>query len=395
MSEAKRYMSEWAFGSKVGKVDKEKGIIYDIAVVTPGEAKGHGVQLDSEFVETVVSQGNEIKGGVPMRFGHPTMSGNAIGTFMGKAKNFRVDDKGIARADAFLSNVAKDTPSGDLYTYVLNLSEEQPDAFGTSIVFKPGKKYVRNEDGSKNYASFGDEIPFVECDKFSKVDFVDDPAANPDGLFATAFSSETIAGQVSEFLDTHPQVWELLCDKPEIVDGFMQKYKTYRERFDACHINESEAVALADETASVDAEQIGDNKMEKELMQKINEEFGKDILADTMLNEGDYEYAKALKAEKDKADVVEQLSAANEKNESLSAQVVELQAKLDALSQGEEDTAEFKEAPEAPEEKPPVDINAEITARRTEGLSAAAAQNAVREQYPVEFDKHVQSLRGE
>jgi hypothetical protein len=383
------YMSSWVFESAETRVDRDKGIIYNAAIVTPGEAKGHGVQLDSEFVESVVSAGNEAKNGLKMRFGHPSMSSTALGTFIGRAKNFRSED-GVAKADIFLSKEAKNAPGGDLYEYALGMAENEADMFGTSIVFKPGRRYSRDEDGEKDFENLGEE-PFVEMKKLIAVDMVDDPAANPNGLFS-AFNENTIAGQVSEFLDTHPQVWELLSQKPEIVKGFMEKYEAYKQRVNAYDTSEGDSVEDANETASVDAEPIGDIEMDKDLMQKINEEFGAEILADTMLNDGDYEYAAALKAEKDNADVLAQLASAKEEIESLKAAREDLQAKLDALSQGEEEAAEFEEAPEAPAEEKPVDIHAEIAARREEGLSARQAQDAVREQYPVEFNAYIEEL---
>jgi len=383
--EAERFITDWTFGTKVGKVDKEKGIIHDVAIVTAGEAKGHGVQLDSEFVATVIEQGNALKGGATMRFGHPTMSGNALGTFMGKAKNFYVDTNGIGRAkDVFLSNAAKEAPSGNLHKYILELADEHPDAFGTSIVFKPGRKYSRDEAGDKDYENLSaDELPFIECDVFSKVDFVDDPAANPEGLFATAFNSETIAGQVSEFLDTHPQVWEVLHKKPEIIEGFMAKYSEFKARLTTQPFNEGDSVEAANELASVDAKPTEEKQMEKEVIQKINDEFGAEVLAATMLSDGDYESAKALYASNEALEQAEQLSVALDNIVALEAQVVELSDKLEALSQGEEAVVS-EDAPVVTEDKP-VDVMAEIKSRTDEGMSAKEAQDAVAKEHPEAF----------
>jgi hypothetical protein len=375
-------MSAWTYGAGETRVDREKGIIYNAAIVTPGEAKGHGVQLDSEFVDAVVAQGNESKNGLKMRFGHPSMSSTALGTFIGRAKNFRREGD-VARGDVFLSKEAKNAPGGDLYEYVLGMAENEADMFGTSIVFKPGRTYSRTEDGEKDFDNPGDE-PFIEMEKLIAVDMVDDPAANPDGLFSSQFNTETIAGQVSEFLDTHPQVWELLSQKPEIVDGFMAKYSAYRSRLTEVPNSEGESVDLATETASVDAEPIGEPTMDKETIQKINEEFGAEILADTMLNDGDYEYAAKLHEEAQAAEKDEQLANALDEIKALQEANAALTEKLEALSQGEEDAVEFEEAPEV-EETPEVNVMAEIDARRAEGMSAVEAQDAVRKEFPEAF----------
>ena len=182
------FMSSFVFGQKPEKVDREQGIIHGAYVNTEGEALGHGVKLDSEFVSNVVRMGNEKKQGVKVRFGHPNMSSTALGTFLGRAKNFRegktADGKAVAMADIFLSNSAKDAPGGNLHEYTLKLAEEDSKAFGMSIVFKRGKEYVRDEKGEKKYefSLKENELPFIEIEELTAADMVDDPAANPDGI---------------------------------------------------------------------------------------------------------------------------------------------------------------------------------------------------------------------
>ena len=221
-----------------GKVDHEQGIIPGISVCTVGEAKGHDVHLDSEFIGRVVELGNEQSHGLKARFGHPNMCDTALGTFLGRFKNFR-EDGNKARADLFLSNSAKDTPNGDLHSYVMSMAENEPDMFGTSIVFSQGAAYQRGPDGNKmtDPQEWSDDAPmFIECEQLHACDAVDEPAAN-EGMFSR-FSGGTIAGQVTEFLDTHPEIFDAIQGNPEIlsafadhsgrVDGFIERYKAYR-----------------------------------------------------------------------------------------------------------------------------------------------------------------------
>jgi hypothetical protein len=43
---AERYMTGWTFEKQnQTRVDREKGVIYNAAIVTVGPAKGHGVEL--------------------------------------------------------------------------------------------------------------------------------------------------------------------------------------------------------------------------------------------------------------------------------------------------------------------------------------------------------------
>ena len=244
---SKRWMSSgFLRAAPTGEVSAEKGVVEGVSVCTVGEAKGHGVHLDREFIGRVAELGNEKKQGVKARFGHPNMCSTALGTFLGRFKNFSVDGDQV-RADLFLSNEAKETPHGDLYGYVCGMAANEPDMFGTSIVFTPGRTYRRDEDtGEKVYGGeYGDDKDrklsdevYVEIETLHACDAVDNPAAN-DGLFS-AFSQETIAGQISEFLDLHPHVWGAIQDNPSIVealgrygdkvDEFIESYRAYREQ---------------------------------------------------------------------------------------------------------------------------------------------------------------------
>ena len=259
MSDRKWMSSGFLQAAPVGRIDHDRGIIEGVSVCTVGEAKGHGVNLDSEFVQTVTDMGAEKRQGLKARFGHPNMCSTALGTFIGRFKNFRLDGD-QCRADLFLSNEAKDTPHGNLYQYVLNMAANEPDMFGTSIVFTPGAYYRRDLDtGEKVYEAefaqernLSDEL-YVECDALHACDAVDEPAAN-DGLFSR-FSQETIAGQITEFLDLHPQVWSAIRETPEVleaiarygdnVDEFINRYRAYREHQQETDMEQAEATDQA------------------------------------------------------------------------------------------------------------------------------------------------------
>ena len=366
MSENKKWMSSgFATGKPSGGVDREKGIIRGVSVCTVGEAKGHGVNLDSEFIESVKAFGNEKKQGLKARYGHPNMCSTALGTFIGRYKNFSVVNEQVI-ADLFLSNEAKSTPNGDLHSYILGMAENEPDMFGTSIVFTPGRSYKRSSKGVKVYRPSyedsreerdqqreewnvaGDEI-FVECESLHACDCVDEPAANDGGLFSK-FANESVAGQITQFLDLNPQVWEALESNPSILeslarygtkmDEFTNRYRDYREQSMEAEMSDktksadadvvekldatdnsteetSEKVETADvvekteetETAEETVEGSAEEKPEelseiKELSKdeflKIADEFGADVALETVKTGGDYNSAllSAYNAEK-------------------------------------------------------------------------------------------------
>ena len=357
---SKKWMASGYLKSKPsGETDHEKGIIKGVSVCTVGEAKGHGVNLDSEFIQEVTRQGGGLKQGLKARFGHPNMCSTALGTFIGRFKNFR-EEGTQALADLYLSNSAKETPNGNLFDYVLSLAENDADMFGTSIVFTRGREYKKDYDngGEKVFSPYSktakgercsdcdewNEIEseiYVECETLHACDAVDEPAANDGGLFS-AWAQETVAGQLTEFLDINPEVWEVLKSNPSIVealashgdkmDEFITRYRAYRaqngkdidmsiDKTNAEPLEESSATGTeeaesaetnSEETTPAESGEATEEAAEPETTEEaepleamsrkefkqIKDEFGADIAADTFATGGSYQ--TALKAAYDK-----------------------------------------------------------------------------------------------
>lgn len=227
-----------AFGS-VGKVDRKSRVIYDFSVITVGEALGHGLWIDDVFLSQVAEFGNNSKGGrgIKSRFTHPGMSGDGLGRVLGRAKNFRVIGEKVI-GDLHLHDSASETPEGDLAGYIMNLAEEDPEAFGASIVFDIDSEQqsgfmkahqdktgaFKSPDGrnSENY-------PHARLSALYAADVVDDPAANPDGFFSIDGNSE-LASRAEHIItyalgitDQKPDVIE--CGPhPERIRAFFQDY---------------------------------------------------------------------------------------------------------------------------------------------------------------------------
>jgi hypothetical protein len=376
--EGPQWLSTMALRSKPNRVDHEEGVIYGASVVTEGEAKGHGMHLEAEFVDEVVRMGNDRKGGLKARFGHPSMCSTALGTYLGKFKNFRRAEKGgkaQAIADLYLSNEAKETPNGNLYKYVLGMADNESDQFGTSIVFDRGPAYQRDNKGAKRYCGWqkgedgewhyvkplNDRKIFTEIRKLHACDAVDDPAAN-EGLFS-AFSAGALAGQLTEFLDTHPEVFEVANQHPELVEKFLSRYEQYKNKQseaiamaqgkqgaeEAPETNESpvelsstakpaaepaEETELSSQTepgkgAAEPAKDPDDNaddrkSLSREEFARVHKEFGAEVASEVMLKGGDYNTALKLSHDRLKAE-----------NEELKAQVKQLRAGIDASEPGE------------------------------------------------------------
>jgi len=203
------------------EIDSENGIIKGVSLAREGEAKGHGVMLDSKFIRQVVAGGKEHKQGMKARFGHPNMCSDALGTYLGRFKNFRRDGE-QALADLHLDDSAKDAPSGNLHDYVLSMAASNPDMFGASVVFIPSETETKK---TKNDA--GEEIftDFARIHKLLATDLVDSPASGEN-----LFSGEDLSSQVTVFLDRNPKILELISDDPSIVDEFMERYNHYKTK---------------------------------------------------------------------------------------------------------------------------------------------------------------------
>ena len=251
---SKTRMSSGFFRMKPVGVDRELNVIEGVSVVTLGEAKGHGVHLDSEFLDEVTRLGADRKMGIKCRFGHPNMCNEALGTHLGWFKNFTRDGDQV-RADLHISEAADHSPKGELGKYLLEMAESEENAFGTSIVFTPGNTYRKNSNGEKfqrneNVTEFGADVwytdqtghrlsedeegwlgqeLYVECKELSACDAVDEPAAN-EGLFsADTYGQGEIAAQLTEFFDLHPQIADIALNNPDAVEVF----RTFLSRYDA------------------------------------------------------------------------------------------------------------------------------------------------------------------
>jgi HK97 family phage major capsid protein len=191
------------------KVDAESRVIRGFAVITAGvEALGHGEFIDDTFAQQVVSAGNHSEKGVKVRFTHPGLSADGLGTMLGRAQRFRLRD-GRVLADLHFIDAASDAPErGDIAGYVMKLAEEAPEHFGASIVFSPDlgamEKFSLGNLNEEGEFESPDErntrnLPHSRLSRLWATDIVDEPAANPAGMFSFPKGSE-IAARAEAFV---------------------------------------------------------------------------------------------------------------------------------------------------------------------------------------------------
>ena len=121
----------------VAKIDDDSGVLQKVIVAQVGKVKSYFEQIDATTLSQIEKLGNSKDSGVKARFGHPNMCSSSFGTYIGRFKNFQVDGEKVY-GDLHLDDVCKESPSGNLFAYILKMAKNNPDMFGASILlFRP------------------------------------------------------------------------------------------------------------------------------------------------------------------------------------------------------------------------------------------------------------------
>lgn len=217
------------------KIDAENGILYGVIMCQVGEAKGHDVHLEQEFIDAGISyaQKHHGKKGMKARFGHPSMSNETLGTEMGRFKEFRVeDDKMVADLHLFESANLSPTNPG-MRDWMLSQAKEDPEAIMCSIVFQPDYYYQYDDEGKKikvwqydkdgNWVSANSKMKvYVTLKELMFCDIVDQGAAT-DKLFSEELNSDKFAVIATKFFNEYPQIDEFIQENPDKILSFLQQ----------------------------------------------------------------------------------------------------------------------------------------------------------------------------
>lgn len=156
-------------------VDTEAGVVRGVAVITVGEASGHGLSVDMTTLAQLKECAETYQGGLKVKISTQKGHQGDFAEIVGFLNNFRFSEAG----DKLLAdlNLLQNSP---YRAQVLEIAQRIPDAVGLSVAFR-GKDETR--DGRS----------FARCTEIYSADLVGDPAANPTGLF-----SETISGHAPD-----------------------------------------------------------------------------------------------------------------------------------------------------------------------------------------------------
>lgn len=198
------------------------------------------VLTGQDFIESLYELSKSFpENGQKVRFGHPNMCTERLGKHCGFARNFQLEDDKIT-ADIHLSQAAKQSPDGDLHTYVLKMAQESPDAIMMSIVFRAGQYYfiengekVEYDESEEHFHRIKalpeqDRVLYETVKAWYHTDFVDE-GANTNNLFRSETGELMPAAAITEFLDENPEVFELAERNPHLIDDFLNRYKSYKQ----------------------------------------------------------------------------------------------------------------------------------------------------------------------
>ena len=216
--------------------DSGAGLIRGFAVVTRGEAIGHDHWIDAEFLQQTADAINATgNSGIKSRFTHPNLSGDGLGRFLGRVKNGSVRGDQVL-GDLHLSRLAHNTPDGDLAEFVMGMAADEPDMFGTSIVYMPdvaaqGVFAAEHQDKRGRFVSPDknneQQFPHARLAELRADDVVDEPAANPGGMFSRGDGIVKEADALLSFAlglsDEKPEMVQLELD-PERVSAYLQRF---------------------------------------------------------------------------------------------------------------------------------------------------------------------------
>lgn len=127
---------------------------------------------------------------------HASLFTDSIGSFLGKVINVRREGDQVV-GDLSFAQSSRKTRYNDLADYIMTMASETPDMLGASIEFQMNtdemQEFVKQNGGVQFKSPDPMNInnyPHVRLHNISAVAIVDQPAANPMGLFASVKFSE-------------------------------------------------------------------------------------------------------------------------------------------------------------------------------------------------------------
>lgn len=273
------------FNSSTINVDRGNDVLKNVSIANFGKNKNESY-FDEKFISDLVEKGNAQTQGVKSRFGHPSMCATSLGTYIGRYKNFNVQN-GNCFADLYLDPITKKTQVEGkgimMYDYIMDMAENNPDMFGNSIHIT----FMRTDTP---VLIEGCEV--LELNDITSSDLVDDPAAT-DALFSS--NPNDLGVIVTQFLDENPALFESVNKNPAIIEDFFERYFNYHNRKSLINFNMSfldnlkKKFSAKEDTFDIDVT-LADGSIVKVITEAEQPQVGDQVVDDAGAPVADNEY---------------------------------------------------------------------------------------------------------
>lgn len=194
-------------------VDRETNVLRGYVVALSGPFKARRGEFDERSLSQIVHLMSANEAGTKSRLSHPSLSGDGIGSFLGRAKNPRLSTATVARngqkidipavrADLHFDPTAFETPKGNLAKYVMDLAESDPEALSSSLVLKSTKEDRLDEKKRPVRDDKGEVLPPLWRPTAIHASDIVDTGEAVDGLLsADGLLPDTVVRLGSELID--------------------------------------------------------------------------------------------------------------------------------------------------------------------------------------------------
>lgn len=213
------------------KVDREAKMIRGYVVAQAGEFKSGRGEFDGKSLRSILRMMNSKPSGLKSRLGHPTLSNDGVGYFLGRGRRGWLDkmetnagEIELVRADLEFSESAFNTPNGDLATYVMDVTEKDPDAISSSLVLQTDEEWrLDKKTGRPMLDETGRQLPPLWRPTVLHASDIVDTGDAVDGLLSAKLSIDGLpdeivrkgaellraqfAGQSRAFVESHLSAW--------------------------------------------------------------------------------------------------------------------------------------------------------------------------------------------
>lgn len=208
------------------RVDRKARVIFGANLMQLGDINdSRPFSVDQKTLQQAQELASRSGSGLKARYTHPNMSSDGMGSYLGRWKNLRIEGDKL-RGDLHIADAAFSSPQGDLATYVMDLAESDPEAFGVSLATALDNSNLQQwENGDSN------DKPERWPMRFQQIragDIVDDPAATRGGLFSMDADLRNLPAQATALLSTY------FGDAPESavrarINAFLDRYFANQE----------------------------------------------------------------------------------------------------------------------------------------------------------------------